>query len=183
MRFQTLLEYFRKSKTSVPNPLFDHFMGAGCVFTDGKHVLAGFQPHKKNPCISGIGGHKEKEETYYETAWRETIEEIFDISSVPLHILKTLQRTLRPKKEQIQVNYVILHYNFEDFHTFLRVCRQSGLRSPLYKKPPRTLMESIRSRSVNKKAEISHLCLLPVIQDFQGKLFVHPAFLQDMKDM
>lgn len=183
MIFQTFFQYFRQSTTSEPNPLFHNFMGAGCVFTDSKHVLAGYQPHKKFPCISGIGGHKEKDENYYETAWRETIEEIFDVTSIPASLIPTLRRHLPPRNEQNHFNYIILQYTFEDFHTFLKLCRHSGLHSPLYKKFPRSVMESIRSRAVNPKAEISHLCLLPVIKDFQGRQFIHPAFIQDMKDM
>jgi hypothetical protein len=46
----------------------DEYTACGVVFTDGRHILAGYQPNKKNPCISGIGGMKEKGETHFDTA-------------------------------------------------------------------------------------------------------------------
>ena len=183
MIFKNIFRYFTTSKTPEPNPLFVNFMGAGCVFTDSKHVLAGYQPHKKFPCISGIGGHTEKGETYYQTAYRETVEEIFHVKNVSPQLIQALSTQLPPKREENHKNYIILHYNFKDFKKFLNICKKSGLKSPLYKKFPQTVMESIRTREISDDAEISHLCLLPVIKDFQGRQFIHPAFIQDMKEM
>lgn len=183
MLLQKLFQCTSKKIIFVQNPLFHNFMGAGCVFTDGKHVLAGYQPNKKFPCISGIGGHKEEGETYYETAFRETVEEIYNVSSLPPQLIPSLMRQLPPRKEDFQHNYIILHYNFDDLKKFLQICKYSGLQSPVYKKLPLTLTQCIRNREIQSTAEISHLCLLPVIKDFSGRSFVHPAFLKDMKEM
>lgn len=159
------------------------FMGAGCVFTDGKHVLAGYQPFKKFPCISGIGGHRENGETPYQTAFRETVEEIYHVSTLPPQLIPNLIRSLPPRKADNHMNYIILNYNFEDFKKFIKICKKSGLQSPLYRKLPRSLMECIRNRDASTNAEISHLCLLPVIKDFKGRQFIHPAFIKDMDNM
>ena len=183
MIFKRFFSCGRQTITSVENPLFANFMGAGCVFTDGKHVLAGYQPHKRFPCITGIGGHREKGETYYQTAFRETVEEIFHVSTLPSQLVSTLIRKMPPRKEENNKNYIILHYNFDDFKKFLFICKKSGLLSPVYKKLPQTLTQSIRNRIVDENAEISHLCLLPVVKDFSGRQFIHPAFIQDMKEM
>jgi hypothetical protein len=183
MFFSKFFRSYSQTVTPIVNPLFNNFMGGGCVFTDGKHVLAGYQPYKKFPCISGIGGHKEEGETYYQTAFRETVEEIYHVNSMPSQLVPTLIRHLPPRKEDNHLNYILLNYTFEDFNKFLRICKRSGLKSPLYKKLPSTLLECIQNRDVDMKAEISHLCLLPVIPDFQGRNFVHPSFLKDMKMM
>ena len=183
MYFKRFFSCASNAKTVTFNPLFANFMGAGCVFTDGKHVLAGYQPNKKHPCISGIGGHREKGENYYQTAFRETVDEIYHVSKLPTHLVPRLMNELHPKKEENHNNYIILNYNFDDFKKFLKICKKSGLESPVYKNIPRTLMEAIKEREVDLAAEITHLCLLPVIRDFEGRSFVHPAFLKDMKDM
>ncbi len=167
----------------IANPLYKNFMGAGCVFTDGHHVLAGYQPNKKNPCITGIGGHKEQGEDYLQTAFRETVEEIFDVKQVPPSLLEKLTQSMVPKKTTYQKGYVILQFDFEDYKVFLQCCKKTKIHSPLFLKSPTTLLDSIQQRKVVKTSEITHLCLLPVIKDFQGKQVIHPAFLQDMKQM
>jgi hypothetical protein len=60
---------------------------AGIVFTNGTHILAGYQPRKKNPHISGLGGSKQKDESYMQTAWRETLEELFELKDILFLVL------------------------------------------------------------------------------------------------
>ncbi len=161
-------------------------MGAGCVFTDGKHVLAGYQPHKMKPSITGIGGHREGEETYLQTAYRETIEEIYNVtnSQIPIGLIDKLTRTLVPTKIKMKKGYVIVTFTFEDFKVFLTLCKKSGLRSPVYATMPKTLMDVIQGRSYDLRAEISTFALLPVVKSHQKlKHFVNPLFIQDMWDM
>jgi hypothetical protein len=158
-------------------------MGAGCVFTDGHHVLAGYQPNKRNPCITGIGGHKEQGEEYLQTAFRETVEELFDVKQVPPSLLQKLSKCMIPKKTIFQKGYVILQFDFQDYRSFLKYCKAAKIQSPLFQRLPTTLLDSIQQRRVVKTSEITHLCLLPVIKEFQGKQVIHPSFLQDMKQM
>jgi hypothetical protein len=170
----------------VPVPNYPNHMGAGCVFTDGKHILCGYQPHKKKPGITGIGGHKEGDETYLQTAYRETIEELFHVTNttIPVGLLDTLIRTMRPKKIKMKKGYVLVTFDFTDLQQLLKVCKKAGLRSPLYKKIPKNLMEAIQLREIDLKAEISCLCLLPVVfHDGKAKDFVNPYFIQDLRDM
>lgn len=159
-------------------------MGAGCEFTDGNHILAGYQPHKDRPCISGIGGHAEKEETYLQVAYRETIEEIFHVSTIPVGLIDNLIRKMAPRSIRIKKGYVILRFTFEDLEKMLKLCRQANLQSPLYKKLPRNLMEVIQQRIFHKEAELSTLCLLPVVNhNSQRGQFVHPAFVHDISEI
>ena len=170
----------------VPIPNYPAHMGAGCVFTDGKHILCGYQPHKKKPGITGIGGHKEGEETYLQTAYRETIEELFHVTNttIPVGLIDTLIRTLRPKKIKMKKGYVLVTFDFTDLQLLLKLCKKAGLRSPLYRRLPKNLLETIQLRDSNPKAEISCLCLLPVVfHDGKAKDFVNPYFIQDLRDM
>lgn len=170
----------------VPIPKYPAHMGAGCVFTDGKHILCGYQPHKKKPGITGIGGHREGTETYLETAYRETIEELFHITNttMPVGLIDNLVRTMQPKTIKMKKGYVLVTFDFVDFNLFLKLCRKAGLRSPLYTRIPKNLLETLQLRKYDAKAEISALCLLPIVYH-HGKPedFVNPYFLQDLRDM
>jgi hypothetical protein len=168
----------------VKIPTYETFMGAGCVFTDGNHVLAGYQPHKKYPCISGIGGHTEQSETYLQTAYRETIEELFDVKEIPIGLLDTLIRKMAPKHISIKKGYVLVRFTFQDLEKFLKLCRKANLQSPLYSKIPKNLLQLIQRRGQTTTSEISALCLLPIVKH-TGKpgSFVHPAFVSDLSDM
>ena len=171
---------------TIALPNYPNHMGAGCVFTDGKHVLAGYQPHKKKPGITGIGGHKEGEETYLQTAFRETIEEIYNVTNttIPVGLIDTLIRTLKPKKIKMKKGYVLVTFDFRDLDQFLALCKKTGLRSPLYVRLPKTLIEVIQMRGYDLHAEISSFALLPVVKSHQKlRNFVNPLFIQDMWDM
>ncbi len=168
----------------VKIPTYPSFMGAGCVFTDGHHILAGYQPHKKYPCISGIGGHTEEGESYLQTAYRETIEELFDVFALPDGLIDTLIRKMAPKQISIKKGYVLVQFTFQDLEKFLKLCRKAGLQSPLYSKLPKNLFQVIQRRAYTETSEISALCLLPIVKH-TGKhgSFVHPAFVSDISDM
>jgi 8-oxo-dGTP pyrophosphatase MutT (NUDIX family) len=70
------MEFFRNFFTTkkVSRP------GAGCIFTDGNLILAGYQP--KGPYISGIGGSSFDGEEPIVTAMREVMEELLGISGI-----------------------------------------------------------------------------------------------------
>lgn len=176
----------RNAPQALALPVYPQHMGAGCAFTDRKHVLAGYQPHKKRPGITGIGGHREGTETYLETAYRETIEEIFNVTSseIPKGLIEKLIRTMKPRKFTLSKGYVIVTFTFEDLNLFLKLCRKSGLKSPLYAKMPTNLLEVIQTRGYDLTAEISSFALLPVVKS-HVKLshFVNIQFVKDMRVM
>jgi len=56
------------------------YTSAGCLFVSQTHALAGYQPGKMVPCISGIGGKRENADSgVMETALREMLEEVLGI--------------------------------------------------------------------------------------------------------
>lgn len=155
---------------------------AGCVITDGNHILAGFQPHKKTPGISGFGGHKEGVETFLETAYRETIEELYNIPSykIPFGLVSSLVSTLKPSSIRMKDEYVMVFLTFQEFELFLKICKTSGIESPLFSKLPLTLSDAIHKRACDSTAEISHLCLLPIVPYSASMSFVSWEFLEDI---
>ena len=158
------------------------YKAAGVVFTDGQLILAGYQPLKATPFISGIGGSKDEGETYKETALREMVEELFE-TSVPPALLAELKKCAShsPRKVLRSHSYVRLVYTFEDLVDMLAVMKKH-IKSPLYATFPLTLMELLFQRRDKGKSEISHLCLLPVVKHESGTPFVVPYFVKEMRD-
>jgi NUDIX domain len=158
------------------------YKAAGVVFTDGHLILAGYQPLKAAPFISGIGGSKEEGETYKETALREMVEELFE-TSVPPALLAELKTYVShsPRKVLRSATYVRLVYTFEDLVDMLAIMKKH-IKSPLYATFPLTLMDLLFHRRVGAKAEISHLCLLPVVKHDTRDPLVVSYFVKEMRD-
>jgi hypothetical protein len=171
-----ILNIFARKKKDT-----DFYKGAGCLFTDGVRVLAGYQPNKKSPFISGIGGSKKAGETYFDTALRETMEELFGLTKYPVKMIDEL-KMIEPKNVYQNLDYVNLVYSFEDLDLFLLVLNKykKDLKSTLYKTVPFTLNSLLLDRVYDKGAEISQLVLLPLVVHNPSTPFVDPLFLKDM---
>lgn len=153
------------------------FSAAGVVFTNGKLILAGYNPNKKKPYISGIGGSKNQGETYYHTAIREMLEEMFEFYDITDDMIEQILTVIPPKKEHIIDRYVILVYTFKDLTILLNYLANINLKTHMYTQFPLTLDELLFERILYKKdadlkPEISHLCLLPVVNHDPKKHFV-----------
>ena len=147
---------------------------AGCLFTNYNHVLAGYQPKKKIPFISGFGGKKLSNENIIETAIRETIEELFDIDYVPFELIYRIKK-INPTKVVTQDNYLMLVYSFEQLLDILHISKEI-ISTNLYLSFPTTIPDLIINRIINNKAEISQLCLLP----YTKNLKIDPIFILDI---
>jgi ADP-ribose pyrophosphatase YjhB (NUDIX family) len=150
---------------------------AGCLFTDGIHVLAGYQGGKQPPCISGFGGHCEMDEPVFQTALRETVEELFGVETVSPQLLHQLETGL-PPKDSIQQNcYRCFVFDFKDLELLLKTVKDSGLQSSLYSTLPLTVSDLLFQRTVSLPTEIRHLCLLPCLPS----LYIDPCFQEDIR--
>lgn len=164
------MEWFSKifrTNTFVQNE--SNFMGSGCIFTNETHVLAGFQPNKKTPSISGFGGKRHGTETFTQTALRETLEELFDVNPVSVHLIELIEINLKPKgvlKQKTKEGlYYTIHYTFEDLKLILNFASSYCVDTPLYEKWPTNVQRLIFYRKMEKSSEISQLCLLPFIEN------------------
>ena len=153
------------------------YKAAGCVFTDGKIILAGYQPRKKVPTISGIGGKKEDGEMYMDTAIRETVEELFEVA-VTADLIKEL-KSIVPQKIVQNGSYIIAVYTFMNLEEMLKYMKRKGITSKLYDTMPGNLMELIFNRKLVENPEISHLALLPLVKHGDAPL-VDKYFIKDM---
>jgi len=145
-------------------------MNAGCLFTNGTHVLAGYQGS-----ISGIGGKAEEGEEPQATALRETMEEIFGIYGFDIENIR-----LTPQKIIVKKSYTIFVYSFDDLEAMCGVLRLCGIDSPLYTKIPSTVWELVLKRLPND-SEVRALCILPVVNHPREIPFVEPYFVSDIR--
>lgn len=158
----------------IPYTSHPHYKGAGVLFTDAHHALAGVQARMTPPCLSGLGGKREATDVdWFDTAWREVIEELLEVRDVG-RVLRRL-RTSLPPRETNHGGYVVLSCSFQDLQTFLGICRSEGLVSPLYKRIPTHVMDLIQARTPG--SEIGSLALLPLRP---SNLTIHALFQNDL---
>lgn len=141
------------------------FEGAGCIFTDGSMVLAGYQPKKGNKLISGFGGSRKAGENYFDTALREVLEELLEIKPSE-QLLATLNLEFQPSRVIINGTYIVLQYSLNDIGTLLDIVARFYSHSPIYSDMPMTLIEIVFRRKHLKGMEVPNVILLPLINDF-----------------
>ena len=172
------LAKFVRSKTVLEDE--SNFMGAGCLFTNGTHVLAGFQPNKKTPSISGFGGKRHGTETFTQTALRETLEELFNVKPVSVHLIELIEKNMNPNRVLKQKTkgglYYILHYNFDDLKLILKYASSYCVDTPLYDEWPSSIQRLIFHRKIEATSEISHICILPLAE----KITIDDNFKKDL---
>jgi hypothetical protein len=159
------------------------FAAAGILFTNGTQVLAGFQPLKEEPSISGFGGCREGRETIRETAFRELLEELFDPD--PSFDIKPLINVLkeRYKKDPIikKGSYRFLILSFRELTAILTLVKAIGLRSQVYTTIPTTIADLIKGRRPLPTSEISTLHLLSRSAPYG--VAIDPHFLEDLQSI
>jgi len=150
------------------------YAGAGCLFTNGVHTLAGYQLRKSEPTISGFGGKREPEETDpFQTAVREMLEELFGLHK---KVICAINLPVKPKRIIKNGSYHVYVFSFADLELILYRLQEAGVTSPYYLYLPNTVADLIFHRRVDSDAEIGTLCLLPA-----DSTNISNEFLEDMK--
>jgi hypothetical protein len=151
----------RKPKTKVK------IKAAGYFFTNGTHVLAGYQFKSGRPIISGIGGKIEAGEKWHRAAVREVFEELLGIDVPEGFIAPQMTNAIKSGP------YIFAVSTFEDLEVFLAAAQSS----PYYDEgPPRTITDLILKRNTDSQAEVHHLVLLPAMSE----LIIDPDFIKDI---
>lgn len=144
---------------------FVGYKAAGCVFTNKIVILGGHHKHKDS--ISGIGGKRsDMDVDYVDTAWRETLEEIFGWV-VSRELLEHVRNHMPPGKEiyYAKYKYVALCYTFDDLKYLLKILAAFPELPPteFYERFPTRLDELLLFRlNPHGRFEVRQLCLLPV---------------------
>ncbi len=158
---------------------------AGAFFANDTHVLAGYQPHKSPPFISGIGGIRMSGESILHCALRETVEELLEIQHVPEELLRRLTHKLPERPVIRHQGFAMILYTFADLEVLLRTVSSFGLGSALYEDGvPHCLMDLLFHRRIpedtDAQPEISQLCLLPLVRHPRDVPFVVPYFVEEL---
>lgn len=160
--------------------ILDDYDAAGVAFITNTHMLVGYQPHKTQPSLTGIGGKREEGETYIQTALREAVEELFHVSHVDTRLLFRLAKACKPITTIVQDGYVIIVYDFHALEVFLQTVAKSDVDTSLYDEFPLNWSDLILNRRVHPMAEISHLSLIPLIHHNGTVPFVHHECIADL---
>lgn len=150
----------------------NEFRAAGTMFYSDTHVLAAQQAY--HGYISGIGGKRIEGEEYFATAWRETIEELFEPTHIPANLMNELQ-SIEPARV-FGRDYIIISYRLEQLQDMLPIFKRHLVNSKFYREFPLTISDLILKRIIVRDAEITHLCLLPKVENIR----VHKEFVGDV---
>lgn len=150
------------------------------MFVSKTHILAGYQPNKVSPYISGFGGKRKGDESYIETALRETLEELLNIKEVPIALIHRIQENIIPVKILYNKTYLILVYTFDNLAEILACVKYYIGQSDVYPRAfPISVSELIMERLIIPGAEVSHICLLPLVSNLQ----IDKSFLEDIRKL
>jgi hypothetical protein len=167
--------------------------GAGCLFLTDSHALAGFHATRRPTStvrVSGLGGKTMSlsvgEEPWWQTAFRETVEELFApqgaISFSLYHALVRIMPTPHVRYD-IDSAYVVLVFRLEDLNNFIKTC-SSYIISPLYQSFPSTWQELILQRVGHVEnidnLEVTDLVLWPR-KNIHREFRVTRDFLRDLE--
>ena len=168
-----------------------HFViGAGCMFLNETHTLAGIHAPRRNHevRICGFGGKKKGDEPWWQTAFRETIEELFHPTTIPT-IPNTLYDALKSlEPSRILTNddpaYITLVYSFVQLKKFLAICASHIPASPLYTRMPLSAEEVVFRRRVGslEGVGITDVVFWP-LGNSQRRFRVSKDFMTDMRSV
>ena len=176
------LKSSKHSQTSLPDPSLP-FSAAGILFSNETHVLAGYQPHKSTPCITGIGGTRNEGEYALQTAWRETLEELFGWNTISSKLITLCETNLLPKLWFSRGEYICFQYSFDDLKKLLQLVKHCHISTPLYQSIPTTILELVFNRKILQTSEVHSLCLVPFVREANGPLLIHEEFCMDMEQL
>lgn len=155
-------------------PLSDEYYGASCMWISDTHVLAAIHTRQsrshKPKKISGFAGKILPGEVWWQTAFRKTVEELFDVQDVPTELLYVLRSRLVPLTvvHQSTPSCITLVFSFADLKQFLKITRRF-IHSTLYAQFPKSVDELIFNRKSADKSRVSHIVYWPRV--FQGSRF------------
>jgi hypothetical protein len=149
-------------------------------------MLAGYQKKRGEIIMSGLGGSREEDESYMDTALRETVEELFHVKEVPPKCIDTLKKVLKPvsvrgKEVEGWGTYITVVYTFEQLQTLLKYAEKAHIKSPLYERFPKTVSDLLLERDATRGSsspEIEYLTIIPTDIKYLHSP-VKPEFVDD----
>lgn len=157
-----------------------NYASAGCLFHDKISFLAGFQ--RKQQRWTSFGGKKYPHEKAFETAMRETIEELFEIRITQQTLAKLICRIPLSLPTQ-DGTYIYYKYNYKVIFEIIDVLKEDNYSSSLYESWPRTLIELIQTRKFCEACELQKIQLF-YSSEIQDMYFAFDKFfLNDIRNL
>lgn len=147
---------------------------AGIMFTDKNLVLAGY--NKLQDHITGFGGKKKREEKPYETALRETIEELFEIHSLSDEQIKEICNKIVFDNLIAYKSYSLFIMSFNDLDNIIKILKSYNLKSKIYEEFPNNISDLILKRKYYDRSEFDSIIIIP----FSDEVHVKPELLKDI---
>ncbi len=133
---------------------------AGFFFTDNTMFLCGYSQHKDK--ITGFGGKKQNSELPYQTALRETLEELFEFYEIPSDLINELNATLVYDNILSSKYYTNFIMSFHDLQLILNIINKYNLKSKVYNELPKNFSDLIGRRQLVDNIEIGSLYFYPL---------------------
>jgi hypothetical protein len=153
------------------------------MFINDTHTLAGIHTPRRNHQVRvcGFGGKTEGEESWWQTAFRETIEEFFHVTTIPYNLYHAL-KTIEPVRILCAEDYITLVYTFHQLKTFLKMCASHIKTTPLYARMPRTVEELVFGRNVGNMegVEIMDIVYWPLKNPYR-RFRITREFIGDLR--
>jgi hypothetical protein len=160
----------------------EEYIGAGCVFTNGKYILLGFQ--SRNHLMSGIGGKRKDGEDTVQTAFREVIEEIFGIRDVLSECIEKCKNRIIPVSAFSRDKYHVYVLTFEHIFDIVNVLNETGCGkdSPYFEVLPSRIDELLFNRNAYASCEVPYLSLIPLVCA-RNKFRVDKDIFEDIRSL
>jgi len=173
---------------------FEHYDGSGLLFTNGTVLLGGYQKKfnrngkETSRFISGFGGSKDPGENVFQTAVRETLEDIYEFEELPEKLIEQIiQQIGKPyeikKTTTNGYTYVTLIYGLRKLEKIIKLVYQfmknRQITSLAYEILPQNIGELLFLRRDPQK-EIISVCVLPLDKISGDGYKIHPDFQKDI---
>lgn len=160
----------------------DEWHSAGILFTTDNTVFVGYKIVNDNWQISGFGGKRNEDETYIQTAIRETLEELYE-APITKETIEYVERRLKITKVINNNGYILVICTLNRINDFILAALNSVLYTPMYEKLPYTVALLIGERKQLFYAEFHYLAFLSVnmIISEWPPVEIDPNLISDMK--
>jgi ADP-ribose pyrophosphatase YjhB (NUDIX family) len=129
---------------------------AGCLFIQHGLALAGYS--NKYKYFSGLGGKITQNETPEHAAYRETLEELFEIKPPPAALIEQCITQFSKNPHYIQDKYYFKILSFDDYTLMAQLLDAHAVSSILYAGIPPNFLRLLLERNTEiQAAEIGEL--------------------------
>ena len=149
---------------------------AGCLFIQHELALVGYS--NKYKYFSGLGGKLIQDESHEYAAFRETLEELFEIKPPP-SLIEDCIKQFSKNPYHIQDKYYFKILSFDDYTLMAQLLDKYTISSILYPCIPKNFLRLMMER--NTDIQIGEIGELKVIRYKQPNKNVDINFMNDCK--